>query len=391
MIQLNQGALRGIRVLDLSRVLGGPYCTQILGDHGADVIKIEPPDGDETRTWGPPFHEGSAAYFEGANRNKRSMTLDLNQPADRQRLLVLLQDADVLVQNFKPRSLLRWGLHPEQLQANFPALVHCWINGFGEHGPLGGLPGYDAAIQAMTGLLSVNGERGGAPLRLGVPIIDLVTGINAALGIVLALRDRERTGQGQVVESALFDNGLSLLHPFMANYFRNGHVPEPAGSAHPNITPYDSFRTRNGLLFLAVGNNSQFQTLCSILGVGELAQDVRFASNDLRSQHREALKTELETQLASFDAQTIADDLLRLGVPCSAVNDIQQALQHSHTKHRGMVVEMDDYQGIASPIKLERSQASYRLPPPRQGEQGRQLSWLPTEAGDTQGHQDRRA
>src|SRR5579864_8087258 len=200
------GSLSGLRVVDLSRVLGGPYCTQILADHGAEVIKIEPPSGDETRTWGPPFDGDTAAYFQGVNRNKLGVTLDLTQTGEREKLLQLLQTADVLIENFKVGTLERWGIGYEQaLQARFPRLVHCRVSGFGADGPLGALPGYDAAVQAMTGIMSVNGEAGGGPLRVGLPVVDMVTGLNAVIGVLLALNERQRSGRGQFVEAALYD------------------------------------------------------------------------------------------------------------------------------------------------------------------------------------------
>ncbi len=368
MSEQNTGALNGIKVLDLSRVLGGPYCAQILGDHGADVIKVEPPNGDETRTWGPPFTDGTAAYFEGANRNKRSIVLDLNASADQRIMFELLEQSDVLVQNFKMRSLRRWGLHPTKLQALYPRLVHCWITGFGEDGPLGGFPGYDAVAQGLTGLMSVNGELDGNPLRLGIPIIDLVTGINAALGIMMALRDRDITGKGQVIESSLFDNGLALLHPSVANFLRSGKVPRPTGSAHPNITPYDRFAAKNGSIFLAVGNNGQFEILCQTLAAPELAADPRFISNGLRNEHRDALKVAIETRLAAFDAREISETLMKAGVPCGAVQNVREAVQHPHTVHREMIVGVQEYRGVASPIKMSRSKPTYRRQPPGLGE-----------------------
>lgn len=208
-----QGALARLRIIDLSRVLGGPYATQILADHGAEVVKVEPPSGDETRTWGPPFDGDTASYFLGVNRNKLGVTLDLTQPDDRERLLGLLEHADAVVENFKIGTMERWGLGFDVLHTRFPRLVYCRVSGFGADGPLGGLPGYDAAVQALAGLMSVNGEAGGAPLRVGVPIVDLVTGLNAALGVLMALRERDASGRGQFVESTLFDCALSILHP----------------------------------------------------------------------------------------------------------------------------------------------------------------------------------
>lgn len=358
------GALAGITVVDLSRVLGGPYCTQILGDHGADVLKVEPPTGDETRTWGPPFVDGVAAYYLGVNRNKRGIVLDLTSEAGREALLGFLEGADVLVENFKPGTLEKWGLSSAGLRDRFPRLVHCRISGFGADGPLGSMPGYDAAIQAMSGLMSVNGDVGGAPTRIGVPIVDIVTGLNAAVGILLALQERNRSGIGQFIETTLFDCALSLLHPHLANYFVSGQEPQRHGSAHPNVAPYDTFKTLTSPIFLAVGNNGQFRKLCEQVKCPDLAGDKRFLDNAGRVGHREELKAILEEHLAGLDGAALADQLLKAGVPCGPVLTVSEAAAHPQTIHREMLVAFDDYRGVASPIKLSRSPATYRLAPP---------------------------
>jgi crotonobetainyl-CoA:carnitine CoA-transferase CaiB-like acyl-CoA transferase len=367
---MNNGSLHGLKVIDLSRVLGGPYCTQILADHGADVLKIEPPQGDETRGWGPPFDaHGTASYFLGLNRNKRGMTMDLQQPAQREALLALLQDADVLVENFKTGTMEKWGLGFDTLHAKFPRLVHCRVSGFGADGPKGGLPGYDAAIQAMVGLMSINGEadaNGGQPVRMGVPVVDLFTGLNAALGILLALKEREKSGKGQFVEAALYDCGLSLLHPHSANHLLDARiVPGRSGNAHPNICPYDTFATGSTPIFLAVGNDGQFAKLAEQIGAPELAGDARFANNALRSANRVELKRLLEARLATFDCEPLSDRLIRAGVPCAPTRDVPAALADPHTAHRGMVVQIGNYKGVASPIKLSSTPATYRREPPK--------------------------
>lgn len=362
------GALRGIRIVDLSRVLAGPYCSQILGDHGANVIKVEPPQGDETRNWGPPYAGDTSAYFSGLNRNKRGIVLDLKQPAAREALAVLLDEADVLLENFKPGTLEAWGLSVDDLAARFPRLVHCRVSGFGADGPLGGRPGYDAAIQAVTGLMSINGELNGPPTRIGVPIVDMVTGLNAVVGILLALQSRARSGLGQFVDVSLYDCAVSVLHPHAANTLSTGQAPVRSGNAHPNIVPYDLFRTRCGDLFLAVGNDSQFTKLCSRLGHPELAADSRFARNSDRSTNRLELRQALEELLADQEAGPFAETLMQDGVPCGAVHDVQQALTHPHTVHRGLVLEEGDYRGIASPIKLSRDPPALRRPPPAFGQ-----------------------
>jgi len=362
---LPAGALAGIRVLDLSRVLGGPYCGQILGDHGADVLKIEPPQGDDTRAWGPPFaRDGVASYYMGLNRNKRVQHLDLSGEAGRAALMALLPEADVLIENFKTGTMERWGIGFETLSKRFPRLVWCRVSGFGADGPLGALPGYDAAVQAMTGLMSINGEAEGGPLRVGLPVVDMVTGLNATLGVLLALQERARSGRGQLVEAALYDSGLSLLHPHAANWFTDGKTPQRTGNAHPNIYPYDALRTGTDPVFLAVGNDRQFASLCQCIGAPDLAQDARFADARSRSVHRAALKDTLESLLQAFDGRELVDTLMARGVPAAPVLTVDAALAHPHTAHRGMLVEMaDGYRGIGSPIKLQRTPASYRHAP----------------------------
>ena len=361
----SDGSLAGLKVIDLSRVLGGPYCTQILGDHGAHVIKIEPPQGDETRGWGPPFANGVASYFIGLNRNKLGRVLDLASAAGRDELLALLDDADVLVENFKTGTMEKWGLGFDALHERFPRLVHCRVSGFGADGPLGGLPGYDAAIQALAGIMSVNGDADGEPLRVGLPVVDMVTGLNAALGIMFALNERAKSGRGQFVEAALYDCGLSLLHPHAANHLLDGRMPRRSGNAHPNIYPYDAFATGSEPIFLAVGNDRQFATLCQTIDAAELAGDPRFAGNGARSTNRLALKQALELKLAAHDGKLLAETLVRAGVPCAPIQSVPEALAHAHTAHREMVVRIgDDYTGVASPIRLGRTPATYRLPPP---------------------------
>ncbi|AVG42939.1 CaiB/BaiF CoA transferase family protein [Achromobacter insolitus] len=360
----NAGALAGCKVIDLSRVLGGPYCTQILADHGADVLKIEPPGGDETRGWGPPFLGDTASYFIGVNRNKDGMTLDLSQPAGQELLRNLLADADVLVENFKPGTLEKWGLGYDTLSRDFPALIHCRVSGFGSDGPLGGLPGYDACAQAMCGLMSVNGEADGEATRVGLPVVDMVTGLNAAVAILLALNERVRSGLGQFLDITLYDCALSLLHPHAPNYFYSGKVPGRSGNAHPNIAPYETLPTANGPIFLAVGNNRQFTLLAQVLDTPGLAEDARYATNADRLRNRQALRDDLSALLAGHDAAVLADHLLRCGVPAAAVQTVDQALAHPHTRHRGMVLEQGDYRGVGSPIKLSRTPATLRKLPP---------------------------
>ena len=368
------GALAGLKVVDLSRVLGGPYCTMILADHGADVIKVEPPQGDETRSWGPPFEEhddGSrdASYYLGVNRNKRAIAIDLRVPAGREVLLRLLEDADVLVENFKTGTMEKWNLgYRDVLEKRFPRLIHCRVSGFGADGPLGGLPGYDAVLQAMSGLMSVNGELGKGGVRMATPMIDLATGMFSAIGILMALQERTRSGRGQFVDSTLFDSASALLHPQGANYLLSGKRPLPLGNAHPNVAPYDKWSTRNGEIFIAVGNDRQFRILVEMLDQPQLADDARFASNAQRLVHRDELRVALAQGFSHADGHVLAEKLLRAGVPAGMVMPIDQALNSPHARARGTVVQAGDVRTIGTPIKLSRTPGKVRIGPPRFGQ-----------------------
>jgi crotonobetainyl-CoA:carnitine CoA-transferase CaiB-like acyl-CoA transferase len=366
------GALAGLKVIDLSRVLGGPFCTQMLGDHGADVIKVEPPQGDETRGWGPPFLDGTASYYIGANRNKRGIALDLTKPEGCEVLFRLLEGADVLVENFKTGTLERWGLgYDAVLKQRFPRLIHCRISGFGADGPLGGYPGYDAAVQGMAGLMSLNGEAEGEPLRVGIPVVDIATGLNAAIAILMALQERARSGSGQFVEATLYDCALALLHPYSANWFLSKKPPKRTGNQHPNVAPYDQFRTKTKRIFLAIGNNRQFQRFCAEIGRSALSEDERFRDNKDRTQNRVALRAELEAAFADIDGEALTMRLLDRGVPCGVVQELPDALTHPHTLHRGMIYDDGAYRGVGNPIKMSRTPPALRRPPPRFGEASR--------------------
>jgi crotonobetainyl-CoA:carnitine CoA-transferase CaiB-like acyl-CoA transferase len=360
------GSLSGLKVVDLSRVLAGPLCTQMLADHGADVVKIEPPSGDETRHLGPPFDaNGEAAYFGAVNRGKRAITLDLTQAEARATLEALLQDADVLVENFLPGTLERWNLGYEQvLRSRHPRLIYCSITGFGADGPLGGLPGYDAVLQAMCGLMSINGTPDSGPTRIGIPIVDYVTGYNALSGILLALNARHLSGLGQRVEVALFDTALSLLIPHAANWMSSGRTPGRLGSAHPNIAPYDKFRAGDGELFLGIVNDGQFRRFCAHVGRDELAADPRFATNPARVEHRAELRAEIERTLAGFEVEEICGALMRKGVPAGAVNTVPQAFAQPHVAHRGMLIERDGYRAPGIPVRLGDTPGAPGLSPP---------------------------
>ncbi len=362
------GALAGLKVVDLARVLGGPYCTMILADHGAAVIKVEPPQGDETRDYGPPFDaEGDASYFQGINRNKRGLALDLGKPAGRAVLLRLLDGADVLVENFKTGSMERWGLGYAALEPMFPRLVHCRISGFGADGPLGGLPGYDAIVQAMVGLMSVNGNPATGPLRIGTPVVDMATGLYSAVAVLMALHERARSGRGQFLDMTLHDCGMSLLHPSGANYLQTGKRPSGTGNAHSNIAPYDTFKTATCDVFLGIGNDGQFRKLAAAIGQPGLAEDLRFARNSGRITNRAALTAVLLDVFAAEDGLALSDRLAALGLPAGPVLGVDEALSAPHTAARGMVAEVDGVRSVATPIKLSRTPGGARSAPPRFG------------------------
>ena len=387
-------SLDGIRILDLSRVLAGPWCTQTLADLGADVIKIERPgSGDDTRGWGPPFLKdrdgqdtGDAAYYLGTNRNKRSVTCDIAQPAGQQLIRQLVQHCDVFIENFKVGDMARYGLDYQRLHAINPRLVYCSVTGFGQTGPYRERAGYDYAIQGMGGLMSVTGERddlGGGPQKVGVAVADLFTGMYATVAILAALRHAERTGQGQHVDMALLDTQVAMLANLGANYLVSGQyegkVPGRSGNAHQNIVPYQVFEvapTAQGEkdhLILAVGNDGQFAKFCDIAGCPELACDARFAKNADRVRHRATLVPMLE---AIFKTRGKADWLSALEaakVPCGAINSLAEVFADAHVRERAMVTHWahparEDVQLVSSPIKLSATPVRQDLPPPLLGQ-----------------------
>ncbi|MCK8786356.1 CoA transferase [Roseomonas sp. NAR14] len=368
------GALAGLKVIDLTRVLGGPYCTMILSDHGAEVVKIEPPQGDEVRDWGPPFHEGrdghGASYFIGVNRNKRSLGLDLGKPAGREVLLRLLDGADVLIENYKPGSMEKWGIGYEVLHERFPRLIHCRVSGFGATGPLGGLPGYDAILQAMTGLMSVNGDQSTGPMRMGTALVDMTTGLYSAVAILMALREREISGEGQYLDMTLHDCAMSLLHPQAPNYFLNDRRPVATGNPHPNLSPYAKFRTATCEIFVAAGNDAAFRKFCAFLGLDSLADDPRFRTNGDRITNNAALNAILDDRLAQEDGHALTDRMIRSGLPAGPVLFVDEAVNSPHAAHREMVTELGWYRGLGTPIKMSRTPGGTRSAPPVFGEHG---------------------
>jgi formyl-CoA transferase len=366
--------LEDVRVLDLSRVLAGPYCTMMLGDLGADVIKVERPGtGDDTRQWGPPFAAGESAYYLCCNRNKRGLTLNLKSEEGRAIAARLAEESDVLVENFLPGTLAGWGLSYTDLARRNPRLIYCSISGFGQTGPRRDEPGYDIMIQAMAGVMSITGESDGPPMKLGVAISDITAGIFASSAILAALYARERTGTGQQIDMALFDATIAWLANVGSNYLVSGDVPRRQGTAHPNIVPYQAFEASDESLIVAVGNDTQFARFCTTIGLAELASDPRFATNSLRVQNRGVLIPLLSAAIARHPASAWLQKLERAGVPCGPVNTIDRVFSDPQTAAREMLIEVrhptiGPLKLAGSPLKLGGLDQVPRRPPPLLGE-----------------------
>ncbi|WP_454683445.1 CaiB/BaiF CoA transferase family protein [Ancylobacter moscoviensis] len=374
-------ALAGIRVLDLSRVLAGPWATQMLGDLGADIIKIEKPGaGDDTRGWGPPWladGEGretrESAYFLAANRNKRSVTIDMAKPEGQALIRRLAQTSDVLVENFKVGGLKRYGLDHDSLAALNPRLVYCSITGFGQDGPEAGRAGYDFMIQGMSGLMSVTGSPESEPQKIGVALVDVLTGLHAAIAVLAALQQRQRTGRGQYVDLALFDVAMASLANQALNFLVGGTAPRRLGNAHPNIVPYQAFETADGHLILAVGNDAQFARFCRIADLPEVAEDTRFLANAGRVAHREVL---IPLVAAALKRQTTGEWLAMLdtaGIPAGPINTIAQAFAEPQALARGLALSLPHVlggvaPGVRSPLRLSDSPLDAPLAPPTLGQ-----------------------
>jgi crotonobetainyl-CoA:carnitine CoA-transferase CaiB-like acyl-CoA transferase len=374
------GPLEGVLVADLSRVLAGPLATMLLGDLGADVVKVEHPDGgDETRAWGPPFLDGVSTYYLAVNRNKRSVALDLKDERGLAAAIALAERADVLVENFRAGALERLGLGFERVRERNPGLVWCSISGFGQAAGAG-LPGYDFLVQAAGGLMSITGQAGGEPTKVGVAVVDVLTGLYALAGILAALRERDRSGGGQRVEVSLLGSALAGLVNQASSYLCTGRAPRAIGNRHPSIAPYETLTAADRPLVVAVGNDAQFARLCGVLGLPEAAGDPRFASNAARVGNREALVAVLEGALGRRDAAAWVPPLTEAGVPCGLVNDVGEAFALAERLGLRPVVEVQGVPQVAGPIGLSGSPASYRRPPPALGEHTAEvLRWLGVE------------
>ena len=365
--------LQGIRVLDLSRVLAGPYCTMVLGDLGADVIKVEPPEGDETRGWGPPFAGGESAYYLCVNRNKRGIVINLKTDEGKKILRDLALRSDVLVENFRPGTLEKFGLDFTTLHEINPKLIYCSITGFGQTGSMKDKPGYDFMIQALGGLMSITGEPEGEPMKTGVAVVDLFAGQNAIIAILAALQARTLTGRGQHLDISLFDSQLGWLANVASNYLISGKLPKRHGNAHANIVPYQSFQASDGWFAIAVWNDKQFVRLCEMLGKPEIAADEKFATNSGRVRNR----VEIIPLLASiFKDASVFEWLTKLNeaeIPCGPIQNFEQVFSMPTVKEREMLVKMDHptigkLPLVGSPLKMSDTPVQYRLHPPLMGE-----------------------
>jgi crotonobetainyl-CoA:carnitine CoA-transferase CaiB-like acyl-CoA transferase len=366
--------LSGLTVVDLTRVLSGPYCTMLLGDMGGRVIKVEQPGrGDDTRAWGPPFVGGESAYFLSINRNKESITLDLKHPQGRRILDALLDRADVLVENFRPGTMERLGLGYDQVAARWPRLVYCSISGFGQTGPRREEPGYDAVIQAEGGLMSITGAADGPPYRLGVAIADIVSGMFAAQGVAFALLARERTGRGQRVDIGMLDATAALLTYQAGIYFATSRTPGRLGNRHPTIVPYETFPAADGDFVVAVGNDEQWRRFCDVIGAAELKDDERFATNRGRVGNYDVLRPLLVRCLSARPRAIWVSSLKAAGVPCGAVREIAEVLQDEHLQARDMIASIEHAAAgvvrlLGIPIKLSDTPGAVRTAPPMLGQ-----------------------
>lgn len=384
MSHLPSGPLAGIRVLDLTRIVAGPFATQMLGDLGAEIIKIEKPGaGDDTRSWGPPFAESTgsqeqqSAYFQAVNRNKKSVAIDISTSCGNALVRDIAKQCDVVAENFRVDRLKAYGLDFDSIAAINPKIVYCSITGFGQTGPLKDRPGYDYMIQAMGGLMSVTGQPdgmpGGEPMKAGVPVADLFTGMYSVIGILAALREAERTGQGQHIDISLLDCQMAMMSNQGMNYLASGRVPSRIGNAHPNIAPYQGVKTKDGFIIIAVGNDHQFKEFCAVIGKPDLAGDQRFATNAARVKNRAALDEAIKPILENRTSAHWLDRFEAANVACGPIQTLDQVFESEHCAARNMVVraksgEFQDHRLIANPLALSRTPVAYDLAPPLLGE-----------------------
>jgi glutaryl-CoA transferase len=379
MTERNGGPLAGTRVVDLTRILAGPLCTMMLGDMGADVIKVEPPgSGDDTRAWGPPFVAGEASYFLGVNRNKRSLTLNMAVSAGQQILAGLIRNADVLIDNFKPGTLDKWSFTDAWFEQHAPGLVRCVITGYGSSGPKAALPGYDFVLQAESGLMSICGEPDGGPTKYGVAIVDVCTGMLACNAILAALNARQRTGKGQKVELSLYESSLAMLVNVASSYLTAGRGGGRFGNGHPSIVPYTTYQASDAMIALAVGNDNQFARCAEVLGHPEWASDPRFKTNRARVENRTVIDALVDDALKRDSADAWLTRLKAVGVPCGKINSVAAALDDPHTAARTMIETIEHptigaLKMLGIPFKFSDTACSVRRAPPTLGQHTDQI------------------
>ncbi len=377
--QSSDGALAGFKILDLSRVLAGPWCGMLLGDMGAEVVKVESPkSGDDTRAWGPPFLDGESAYYLGCNRNKKGITIDFSQAEGKALLAKLIPQFDVVLENFKNGTLEKWGFDKHWFKKNAPKVIRCSITGYGTEGPLSQLPGYDFILQAESGLMSICGEENGVPSKYGVAIVDLATGMMAANAIQGALLARYRTGLGQHVEVALYDTSIALLANVGSSHLATGKEARRFGNGHPTIVPYTTFNAADKLIALAIGNYGQFAKLSEILGHPEWSANDKYKTNTARILNRVEVDDMVGKELQKFQSADLIPLLRQNGIPVGPVNTVSEALSAEHTLARNMVVDnqhasIENLKGLGTPLKMHDTPTSVRLPPPRLGEHTRDV------------------
>ncbi|HHG90392.1 MAG TPA: CoA transferase [Devosia sp.] len=371
-------ALAGLKIVELARILAGPWAGQTLADLGADVIKVESPKGDDTRKWGPPFveHEGerSAAYFHSCNRGKRSIVADFSDPTDLTRVKDLIAEADIVIENFKVGGLKKYGLDYQSLRKDHPTLIYCSITGFGQTGPYKNRPGYDFLIQGMAGIMDLTGEPDGPPQKIGVAFADIFAGLYSTIAIQAALHQRQTTGRGQHIDISLFDCMSGVLANQAMNFLATGTSPKRLGNAHPNIVPYQTFNASDGAFILAAGNDDQFARVCEVIGLGELVDDERFATNAARVENREALAAIIQSETGNWKLADLLIALEKKGVPAGPINSVADVCSDPQFLARHMLVENEGVPGLRTPITMSGAELALGRPSPRLGQHGDEIA-----------------
>lgn len=366
------GQLEGIKVLDFTQAMAGPMATMLLGDLGADVIKVEPPTGDQTRKWAPPYSGGMSSYFLSANRNKRSFTINLKEPGSKEIILKVLKSADVLIENFRPGTMKSFGLDYDSVKGTNDKIIYCSLSGYGQTGPYRNKPGYDLTILANSGLMGINGEPGRSPVKFGVPIADITSGLFADIAILSALYNRELTGEGQYIDMAMLDANVLTLTNQAFNFFSTGKDPQRMGSVHSNIAPYQIYRASDGYIAVAVGTEKLWKIFCKVIEREDLAEDERFYTNQERLRNRDLLTAELENTFMKHTKSDLQEMLEGAGIPAASIKTMSEVASDEQVRERDMITKMNAPYGeidmLGTPFRFLRNSGSLRLPPPMMGE-----------------------